>query len=132
MQRASERILADEAAIAVSLGTSTLSVMDVPVRIEVEDGERVLITWEDGPASELTARDLRAACQCAGCREDAGIAATQALLAGDLPIRIAGTKIVGNYALSFDFEPDGHGTGIYSYDVLRALAAEISATVDPA
>jgi DUF971 family protein len=95
--------------------------MDTPIRIEIEEGERVVLHWEDGPAATISARRLRAACQCASCREPSGRAATEAVLGGERPIRIRESRLVGAYALNFVFEPDGHGTGIYTFDMLREL-----------
>jgi DUF971 family protein len=94
----------------------------VPQRIEVIDGELVELTWEDGVVSQLDAATLRGACMCAGCREPAGESVTQAVLAGPIPIKIAGAELVGGYALQFVFEPDGHGTGIYPFAALRELS----------
>lgn len=93
----------------------------VPQRIEVIDGEQVELTWEDGVVSQLDAATLRGACQCATCREPAGEAAIEAVLAGSDPVKIAGAELVGGYALQFVFEPDGHGTGIYPFTALREL-----------
>jgi DUF971 family protein len=93
-----------------------------PQRIEVVEGARVEITWDDGIESTYTARDLRAACQCAWCREPGGRAELEALLAGDEPITISDTSLVGGYALRFVFGPDGHGTGVYPLEDLRALS----------
>lgn len=95
----------------------------VPQRIEVIDGELVELTWEDGLVTELDAATLRGACQCAVCREPAGEAATEAVLAGPVPVKIAGAELVGGYALQFVFEPDGHGTGIYPFTALRELSS---------
>ncbi len=92
-----------------------------PQRIEVNEGTRVDITWDDGTETGYPARQLRAACMCAGCREPAGQAALQALLAGDDPITITETALVGGYALRFVFGPDGHGTGVYPLEDLRAM-----------
>ncbi|MBT8250350.1 MAG: DUF971 domain-containing protein, partial [Acidimicrobiia bacterium] len=33
--------------------------------------------------------------------------------------------LVGAYAINFGFAPDGHHTGIYSFDSLRALATDV-------
>jgi DUF971 family protein len=93
----------------------------VPVRIEVEDQSRAVFTWEDDEQTTLTAPELRAACQCATCREPAGMERTRRVLQGPVPVTITDTRIVGGYALSFTFGPDGHGTGIYPYDRLYAL-----------
>ena len=95
--------------------------METPTRIQIEEGERVVLTWEERPATTISARRLRAACQCASCREPSGRAATEAVLGGDRPIRIRETHLVGAYAMNFVFEPDGHGTGIYTFDMLREL-----------
>jgi DUF971 family protein len=95
----------------------------VPLRIEVSDKTDVIITWDDDTTSTLTARQLRAACQCADCREPAGRERTEAVLAGDEQVRIGDARLVGNYAINFIFEPDGHGTGIFPFPALRALAS---------
>lgn len=100
--------------------------MDVPKRIEVEDGLRVVLTWEDNTTTELNAARIRAACQCATCREPQGAAKVAALLDTPDQIVIAEAKLVGGYAVNFIFGPDGHGTGIYSFDALRELGSEAS------
>ena len=97
--------------------------MEVPDSIEVRGGLEVALTWPDGEATVLSARTLRAGCACATCREPAGMQATARVLSGEAPVRIADAHLVGNYAVSFTFEPDGHGTGIFSFDLLRALGA---------
>ncbi|MFQ5947316.1 MAG: DUF971 domain-containing protein [Acidimicrobiia bacterium] len=95
--------------------------MEIPARIEVQRGEKVIITWEDGTGSEFTARELRAGCECAGCRDPKGAEATARALADIRGVRIADARLVGDYAVNFTFEPDGHSTGIFSYDMLRAM-----------
>ena len=98
--------------------------MNVPERIEVEEGTRVLITWEDDEITELTARQLRRACPCAECREPDGRARIEAVLGGPAPVTISDARLVGGYALGFSFAPDGHSTGIFSFDVLRGLRGD--------
>ena len=95
----------------------------LPLRIEVVEGTVVAITWEDGISTEIAAAALRAACMCAVCREPSGAKATEAVLAGPVPVTIAETRLVGGYAISFVFGPDGHGTGIYPYTALRAMGS---------
>lgn len=95
--------------------------MDIPTRIEVEEGERMVLGWEDGSTTVLSARQLRAACQCATCRDPSGREATRRVLAGDQPVRIHEAYLVGAYAINLVFTPDGHGTGIFSFDMLRGL-----------
>jgi DUF971 family protein len=94
----------------------------VPQRIEVIEGSTVELTWDDGTVTEFDAATLRGACMCAACREPAGEEATQLVLAGSTPVSIEDAQLVGGYALSFVFGPDGHGTGIYPFDRLRTLA----------
>lgn len=93
----------------------------VPERIEVIEGLNVLITWEDGETSSYSAAQLRAACQCAECREEPGRRQTERVLAGTDPVTISATKLVGGYAVNFVFAPDGHSTGIFPFPALRAL-----------
>jgi DUF971 family protein len=95
--------------------------VDVPERIKIDEGTRVALTWGDGAVTRLTAEQLRGACQCASCREPSGVEQTAALLEGSEPITIANAKLVGGYAISFEFTPDGHATGIYSFNTLREL-----------
>jgi len=93
----------------------------IPSRVEVEEQSRVVLTWEDGEQTTLSASQLRGACHCATCREPAGMEKTRLVLAGPVPVTITDTRIVGGYALTFVFGPDGHGTGIYPYDRLYDL-----------
>jgi DUF971 family protein len=93
----------------------------VPERIEVSGGIEVTITWMDGTTTTATAAELRAACQCAECREPAGRERTSAVLAGPDPVTIIEATLVGSYAVNFVFGPDHHGTGIFPYPSLRAL-----------
>lgn len=95
----------------------------VPETIEVEGGATVTLTWDDGTVSVLSARQLRAACQCASCREPAGEQATRLVLSGMEPVTIQGAGLVGGYAINFVFGPDGHGTGIFPFAELWELDA---------
>ncbi len=96
----------------------------VPARIEVDSGTGVTLTWEDGSTARFTAAELRAACQCAACREPAGKEATRLVLDGVAPVTIEKASLVGGYAINFVFGPDGHGTGIYPFGELKHLAEE--------
>ena len=91
------------------------------MRIEVDGGERLILTWDDDTVDTLTALELRRLCPCASCREDP--AAGRDLLHGVDPVRIADARLVGGYALNLTFSPDGHATGIYSFSYLRSLDA---------
>ncbi len=91
--------------------------MEVPQRIEVEDRAEMTITWEDDRVDRFSAALLRSACPCAGCREVSSAASDTT---------IDGVRMVGNYAIGVTFGPDGHATGIYPYELLRSLGAELS------
>ena len=95
--------------------------MDVPTQIEVEDRSRVRLTWSDGTVQELSARELRAACPCAGCRDPAAAARLELQLGGPMPVTIDDAALVGQYAIGLVFGPDSHRTGIFSFDYLRSL-----------
>lgn len=94
--------------------------MHEPVRIEVNDKAALEIEWDDGMRTRVEARELRAACQCASCRDTPD--AVAALVASMPVVTIENAALVGNYAISFVFGPDHHGTGIYPYEALRALS----------
>ena len=67
----------------------------VPERIEVAGGTEVIITWDDGEPTSFTAAQLRGACQCAECREEAGRRQTERILAGPEEVTIIDAKLVG-------------------------------------
>jgi DUF971 family protein len=85
-----------------------------PANMEVHIPDRTLtIQWGDGHRSVYSFDLLRKECPCAVCRE-----IRQA--AKDDPFQVVtSAEKVGLYALRFTWS-DGHDTGIYSYDYLRA------------
>lgn len=97
--------------------------MEVPARVEVDGGKVLILTWADGSVDSIDAAALRAACECAACREPAGAAATRSALAVPELIEITDVRLVGAYAIGFSFAPDDHHTGIYPFDRLRALGS---------
>src|SRR5205085_2867136 len=90
-----------------------------PTKIEQISPTQLTIDWNDGHRSLHTFRLLRLACRCAFCKDEQ----TGKILVrpGQIPEEIHLTKIVpvGSYALRFDWS-DGHTTGIYPFDGLRA------------
>ena len=95
--------------------------VDAPIRIEVERGELLILTWEGGTRSEIRASVLRAACLCADCRSEPGAMRKRQVLSRPEEVRIASAHIVGAYAVNLGFEPDMHRTGIFTFDQLQAL-----------
>lgn len=86
-----------------------------------DDG--LLIEWRQG-GGELfyPARDLRLACPCAACIEE--MTGRPLLEPGAVPadIRPVSIALVGTYGLRIVWS-DGHGTGIYTFERLRAGGA---------
>ena len=98
--------------------------MEVPSLIEVADAVRLVLTWEDGTRTTISAPALRAACLCADCRSEAGGQRKASVLSDPESIRIEGANMVGAYAVNFIFAPDAHHTGIFSFEQLRDLGAQ--------
>ncbi len=101
-----------------------------PTKLELTDGNLLRITWGDGQIREYTFRELRDSCPCATCREKRKTPPASTLqlpiisAAEAQPLRITAMKPVGNYAYSIEFS-DGHNTGIYTLETLRALGHSI-------
>ena len=91
-----------------------------PVGFRRRDARTLSVLWQDGRRDDFDVRDLRLACHCAVCVEETS---GRALL-DPKSVRpdIAPREIssVGNYAIRFSLN-DGHSTGIYSFEHLRAL-----------
>lgn len=98
------------------MGISTDPIEVVPT----EDGARLRIRWADGHTSEYEPRYLRLNCRCAGCVDE--FTNVPLLDPDTVPEDIYPEEIryVGRYALHFAWS-DGHGTGIYPFETLRAI-----------
>ena len=106
-----------------SISAGTLIAMEVPVKIEVESGTRVILTWANDPGSVIEAHILRGACPCADCRSPAGAQRKQVILAQPGAITIESAKLVGAYGINFEFAPDSHRAGIFPFDLLLELGS---------
>lgn len=98
--------------------------------LEIENilmmGSELAIAWSDGNESYLGFEQLRRACPCASCRGEPdalGRVVRPEVSYKAESFRLSQVDQVGGYALQLRFA-DGHGTGIYSYDYLRALAKD--------
>jgi len=105
-----------------------------PNKLEIRDGSKLLIEWNDGQAREIAFGELRKACPCATCREQrakpaepsGGLGPLQVLsMAEARPLSVLGMKPVGNYAYSIAFS-DGHDTGIFTLELLRSLGTPVA------
>lgn len=90
-----------------------------PKEIEVNP-DSLKIVWEDGVESLLPARQIRAACSCAGCASE--VTGERFIDLKKIPekITITHAEPTGNYAVTLHFS-DGHKTGIFTYGLLRSL-----------
>ncbi len=99
------------------------------VRVHKSEGTGIEIDWKDGHRSAWSFPWLRNACPCATCheeRENQGRKpgepkpkSNQLLPMYEAPARPDSATPVGRYALQFVWN-DGHQSGIYSWEYLRA------------
>lgn len=90
-----------------------------PTEIRRLGAQSVRVVWSDGHAGEYPNAFLRDRCPCAACREQPKRSLP---MLGEQGVEIYPLQIglVGRYAVSIQWS-DGHDTGIYSYQTLRAL-----------
>ncbi len=96
-----------------------------PAEIILREGHReLLIRWTDGHQSRYPFDLLRRECPCAVCHEARRKQDPLRVITGPIvkpgEVQVVDYRPVGRYALSFTWS-DGHATGIYSFDFLRAL-----------
>jgi DUF971 family protein len=93
--------------------------LPIPTEIRRLDVQAVRIVWADGHVSEYRNDYLRDRCPCAACRErpPRRLPVVNEPREALYPVQIG---LVGRYAVSIEWS-DGHDTGIYSYQTLRAL-----------
>jgi DUF971 family protein len=97
-----------------------------PATIEVHIPDRMMtIQWGDGHHSVYPFDLLRKVCPCAVCREGSHAATNDPFKVVTSTVRpgevtVSGAEQVGWYAVRFEWS-DGHNTGIYSYEYLRAI-----------
>ncbi len=93
-----------------------------PRSVEKVEDARLRIVWDDGHQSEYLFPVLRRCCPCAQCKDEW---TGKSLLDPDkIPDTLGAlsASLVGNYAMSFAYS-DGHGTGIYTFEMLRKLCS---------
>ena len=97
-----------------------------PIGLRRRDPRTLSVLWEDGHRDDFDVRDLRLACPCAACIEETSGRALlnpESVRPDVSPREISS---VGHYAIRFSWN-DGHSTGLYSFEHLRALG-ELDAT----
>lgn len=91
-------------------------------------GNELAVAWTDGSESYLDFETLRRACPCASCRGEpdaTGRVIRPKVTYQENSFLLSRYQPIGGYALQLHFA-DGHGTGIYSFDYLRKIAAGAS------
>ena len=86
--------------------------------------EGLAVEWEEGaPETFYRARALRLACPCAACEEE--MSGRPLLNPETVPrdVRPLSISLVGAYGIKVMWS-DGHGTGIYTFGRLRAMAPD--------
>lgn len=91
-----------------------------PVRIRRVDPGRIEIEWRDGHTAEYPTRYLRGNCACAHCVDERTGKRLVSIEQIPADVGYSSVQLVGNYAMQIRFS-DGHDTGIYSWDLLRAI-----------
>ena len=95
----------------------------VPTSITRAGADRLVIVWNDGVRMVYTWPHLRKNCPCATCREerDRPPDPFRILSPAELvPLAPVAMSPVGRYAYKITWS-DGHDTGIYPLELLRAL-----------
>jgi len=91
-----------------------------PVDVAAFPNGEIGIVWNDGHESYYGGHALRCACACAQCVDE--VTGDKLLDDRRVPadVRAESFHPVGNYGLGIRWS-DGHDTGIYTFDRLRAL-----------
>jgi DUF971 family protein len=92
----------------------------MPTRIKRVSPVQTDIYWSDGHVSSYPSWYLREMCPCAECVDE--FTGEKKIVPGSIPSSTErlDVALVGNYALSFKWSDD-HGTGLYTFDLLRSL-----------
>ena len=89
-------------------------------------GMELAVKWDDGSEDFIPLEKLRRACPCAGCKGETDIMGNL-YKNPEQPLTVKAFQLVkftpvGGYGIQ-PVWADGHNTGIFSYDYLRAVAA---------
>jgi DUF971 family protein len=91
-----------------------------PVAVRLKLPENLLeVDWDDGATSRYDGAFLRFVCPCAACRGHGPGQVPEPRWADVKGVRMTGAEAVGGYALRLGLT-DGHASGIYSWEFLRA------------
>jgi DUF971 family protein len=92
-----------------------------PTNIRALQSDQVLeVTWPDARVDRFAYHLLRGECPCAACRNEwtgERMLDPQSIRAD---LKLTGMENIGTYAVQFAWN-DGHSSGIYTWETLRAL-----------
>ncbi len=94
-----------------------------PAALHKEGDDKLVVEWNDGHRSIYAWTHLRQECPCAGCREERAQPPDpfRILKPNELvPLKPVALAPVGYYAYRITWS-DGHDSGIYTLENLRAL-----------
>jgi DUF971 family protein len=96
-----------------------------PEHIAISKSKGVKIDWKDGHSSDYSLAYLRDKCPCATCTGAHGTPPRQPESNNPFPmfkpaLKMLNAEPVGGYAIRI-YWSDGHSTGLYSFDHLRAI-----------
>jgi len=86
--------------------------------------DELAIAWSDGEESYISFEKLRRVCPCAHCQGEPdamGRLVKPEVILTDRSFVLLKYEEVGGYCLKLTWG-DGHNTGLYSFDLLRAVA----------
>jgi len=102
------------------------------MRLELKDvqliGSELALRWGDGRESYLLIEQLRRACPCAMCGGEPDVLGNISrpdVVYTPASFELTGWQLIGGYALQ-PVWADGHNTGLYSFQYLRRLTADIA------
>jgi DUF971 family protein len=95
-----------------------------PRDVQALRSERALqVLWTDDTTKRIGFWRLRTECQCAGCVDERTGRRTLDPRSVPEDISIERMELVGNYAIRIHWT-DGHNTGLYTCDRLRAIGSD--------
>jgi DUF971 family protein len=103
---------------------NTMTPAPVPTHIHRPQPYLLALRWSDGFESTITLRAFRDECPCAHCKGETIMGTTYSFGLNIMKpgmYELKNLQAVGKYAIQAEWG-DGHNTGIYSWDILRAIA----------
>jgi DUF971 family protein len=98
--------------------TAVPSTTPVAIRLDLRTN-MLELDWDDAVTSRYGGAYLRFVCPCAECRGHGPGQVEEPKWSAVKDVRLTGAEAVGVYAIRLGLS-DGHATGIYSFEFLRA------------